>query len=145
MPRDWPPQLPPAFYQGLDELNAGDYYRCHETLESLWIPERRSVRELYQSVIQIAVGCYHLTARANWIGATRKLHEGARRLDRAGPGAGAYGVDWAGLVAQADRLRDHLRALGPERVGDFDRALLPLVRFDRPTRAARSSRLSPPC
>ncbi len=119
--------MPPAFYQGLGELNAGEYYQCHETLEALWIPERGSVRELYQGVIQIAVGCYHLTARSNWIGATRKLDEGARRLERAGPGA--YGVDWAGLVVQADRLRDHLRGLGPENVAAFDPALLPRVSF----------------
>ena len=132
MPSDWPPQLPPAFHQGLDELNAGEYFRCHETLEALWIAERRSVRELYQGVIQIAVDCFHLTARANWIGATRKLDEGARRLGRAGPDAGAYGVDWAGLVAQADRLRDHLRALGPAGVAAYDRALLPQVSYQRP-------------
>ena len=126
---DWPLQLPPAFYRGLDELNAGDYYQCHETLELLWIPERRSVRELYQGVIQIAVGCYHLTARANWVGATRKLDEGARRLERAAPDEGAYGVDWAGLVAQSDGLRDHLHALGPERVATFERALLPCAAY----------------
>ena len=124
-------QLPPAFYTGLDELNAGEYFRCHETLEALWIPERRSVRELYQGVIQIAVGCYHLTARANWVGGTRKLDEGARRLERAGPDADAYGVDWAGLVAQADRLRDHLRQLGPEQVMAFSPALLPSVNHRR--------------
>ena len=129
MPPDWPPLLPPAFRHGLAELNAGDYYRCHETLESLWLAERRSVRELYQGVLQIAVGCYHLTVRANWIGATRKLDEGARRLERVHPGPGTYGVDWTGFVAQADCLRDHLHTLGPERMASFDRALLPRATF----------------
>ena len=131
MPPDWSETLPPAFYNGLDELNAGEYFQCHETLEALWIPERRSVRELYQGVIQIAVGCHHLTTRANWTGATRKLDEGARRLERAAPGVGACGVDWNGLVAQADRLRDHLRALGPEQVTTFDRGLLPQAHYER--------------
>ena len=84
MTSDWPEQLPAAFYAALAELNAGDYYRCHETLEALWLAERGPVREAYQGVLQIAVGCYHLTVRANWIGATRKLEEGARRLERAG-------------------------------------------------------------
>lgn len=133
-------RLPPEFYIALEELNRGAYFACHETLESLWIPETRSVRELYQGVLQIAVGCYHLTARANWVGAVNKLEAGARRLERAGvltPPTGApnsppfdvYGVDWHGLIAAADRLQAHLRALGRENVAAFDRALLPTVRF----------------
>ena len=81
---DWPEHLPAAFYTGLTQFNQRDYYACHETLEALWIPERRSVRELYQGVLQIAVGCYHLTARANFIGATRKLDEGATAIGTCG-------------------------------------------------------------
>jgi predicted metal-dependent hydrolase len=134
MTRDWPEQLPSAFYAGLDELNAGEYYRCHETLEALWLVERRPVREAYQGVLQIAVGCYHLTTRTNWIGATRKLNEGARRLERAGLGELAterYGVAWDALIAAADRLHSHLEALGPAAVFQFDPALLPAVRYRR--------------
>jgi hypothetical protein len=132
--------LPPELYIALEELNRGEYFACHETLESLWIPETRSVRGLYQGVLQIAVGCYHLTARANWVGAVNKLEAGARRLERAGvltppedapdsPSFGVYGVDWHGLIAAADRLQAHLRALGRENVAAFDHALLPTVRF----------------
>ena len=129
-PDDWPPQLPAAFYDGLGQLNRGDYYACHETLEALWIPEKRGVRELYQGVLQIAVGCFHLTVRANRRGAISKLDAGARRLERALSSqdvAQRYGVDWAGLIAAADRLHAHLRDLAPDRLGDFDRALLPVA------------------
>src|SRR5579862_6212500 len=126
-PADWPESLPPAFYTALEELNRGEFFACHETLEALWIREKWSVREIYQGVLQIAVGCYHLTARANWVGAVNKLEAGARRLERAGllwspqtlpDGAedsfsiGVYGVDWFGFIASADRLQAHLRALG---------------------------------
>ena len=138
-PADWPEMLPPAFYAALEELNRGEYFACHETLESLWIPEKRSVREIYQGVLQIAVGCYHLTARANWVGAVNKLEEGARRLERAGLAVsseenadapyGPYGVDWVQLIASADRLQSHLRMLGRENVSAFDRSLLPVVRY----------------
>src|SRR5579864_4347401 len=119
---DWPQQLPEAFYQALEEFNRREYFECHETLEALWIPEKRSVREIYQGVLQIAVGCYHLTARANWVGAVNKLEAGARRLECAGlagaPPEGAeapyglYGVDWPDLITAADRLQSHLRTLG---------------------------------
>lgn len=138
-PADWPESLPPAFYTALEELNRGEYFACHETLEALWIPEKRSVREIYQGVLQIAVGCYHLTARANWVGAVNKLEAGARRLERAGLAAapmegsdepyGLYGVDWPQLIASADRLQSHLRVLGRENVSQFDRSLLPIVKY----------------
>lgn len=129
MDQDFPPALPPQFYVGLAQLNSGDYFVCHETLEALWLQEPGPVRQLYQSVIQIAVGCFHVAERANWVGATRKLDEGARRIERTLPfvpvDLGGYGVDWRALIHAADALQAHLRALGPERVGDFDRGLLP--------------------
>ncbi|HZT43826.1 MAG TPA: DUF309 domain-containing protein [Chthonomonadaceae bacterium] len=138
-PDDWPEKLPPEFYAALEELNRGEYFACHETLEALWIPEKRSVREIYQGVLQIAVGCYHLKARANWVGAVNKLEEGARRLERAGRVAsseegaeapyGLYGVDWRQLIDSADRLQTHLRGLGRENVSAFDRSLLPVARY----------------
>ncbi|HLV82087.1 MAG TPA: DUF309 domain-containing protein [Chthonomonadaceae bacterium] len=137
-PADWPRRLPAAFYTALEQFNQGEYFACHETLEALWIPEMRSVREIYQGVLQIAVGCYHLTARGNWVGAVNKLEAGARRLERAGlvasPEEGAeayglYGVAWPQLIASADRLQRHLRELGRENVSAFDPSLLPLVEY----------------
>lgn len=140
-------RLPTAFYEALDEFNRGEYFACHETLEALWIPERRPIREVYQGVLQIAVGCYHLTARANWVGAVNKLDAGARRLERAGvlqaseslpvtegssletQDDGLYGVDWNTFLAAADRLQAHLRTLGRDRIAFYDRLLLPTIRY----------------
>ena len=133
-PNDWPERLAPAFYEGRDELNRGAYYQCHETLEALWIPDKRSVRTIYQGVLQIAVGCFHLTVRSNWRGAVNKLEAGARRLERAGLLGPAlrnvYGVDWPDLIGQADRLQAHLRALGSDDIAArFDRTLIPVARY----------------
>ena len=132
MDSDWPERLPPEFYVGLAQLNEEQYYTCHETLEALWLVERHSIRELYQGVLQIAVGCYHLTVRANYIGATRKLDAGTRRLERAGIEDDRYGVAWDALIHAADDLREHLEMLGAERIREFDRALLPRVHYQIP-------------
>ncbi len=155
---DWPSQLPAAFSVALAEFNRGDYYRCHETLEALWIPEKGAVRELYQGVLQIAVGCYHLTRRANRVGAVRLLDRGARRLEgvlaqwqrahasvAAAPAASStpasgdpskdlYGVDWADLIAASDRLRSAIQrdAGATDELGTLHleafQALLPVIR-----------------
>lgn len=132
MRNDWPQSLPREFYKGLGQFNSQEYFQCHETLESLWIVERGSARELHQSVIQIAVGCYHLTTRNNFRGATHKLDAGARRIERASPDDADYGVDWSALIESADRLLDHICNLGMEHLPDFDRALLPTVLYAKP-------------
>ncbi|MCL6609076.1 MAG: DUF309 domain-containing protein, partial [Geminicoccaceae bacterium] len=49
---------PPQLVQGVDEFNRGAYFACHETLEELWKHERAPVRDLYQGIIQLAVGYY---------------------------------------------------------------------------------------
>ncbi len=133
MRQDFPNALPPLFFVGLAQLNSGAFFACHETLEALWLEETGMVRQLYQGVIQIAVGCFHLTERANWVGATRKLDEGARRIERTLPfvpvRADGYGVDWQAFITDANRLQAHLRQIGPENIAAFDPALLPRVRY----------------
>jgi predicted metal-dependent hydrolase len=129
--------LPAEFYEALKELNGRTYFACHETLEALWIHERGSIRELYQGVLQIAVGCYHLTERANWVGAVNKLDAGARRIERFGVLPGTYGVPWRELISQADRLQAHLRELGPEQIRMYDPALLPRIDYAVPVANAQ--------
>jgi predicted metal-dependent hydrolase len=122
-------RLPEAFYTALETFERQEYFECHEILEALWIPEKDSVREVYQGVLQIAVGCYHLTVRANWVGAVNKLDAGARRLEHAGlRGGNRYGVDWSGFLSETDRLLRHLHTLGRENVTRYDPALLPKIR-----------------
>ncbi|HEV2471630.1 MAG TPA: DUF309 domain-containing protein [Chthonomonadales bacterium] len=120
----WPEQLPEEFHLAMLQLEAGSFFQCHETLEAIWRSERGPVRELYQGIIQIAVGCYHLTQRKNWVGAVNKLEQGAARLERTAVSE-AYGVAWKELIAAANRLSAHLHELGRERVSEYDPALLP--------------------
>jgi predicted metal-dependent hydrolase len=90
------------FRRGIEELNTGFYFECHETLEDLWTGVRGPSRDFFQGLIQIAVGFYHLT-RGNTEGAGRMLDRASRRLsaypDRYG------GVDLGTLRAQAASVR----------------------------------------
>jgi len=130
-PASWPAQLPGAFYRAVQEFNRGEYYRCHETLEAIWIPETGTVRELYQGALQISVGCFHLTQRANRRGAISLLERGARRLDRAvsvNPDVSSlYDINWSGLIAAADRLQFHLRQGGNDSDIGYVHSLLPTI------------------
>jgi uncharacterized protein len=124
---DYATNVPPSFYTALRQFNAGHYFECHETLEALWIPEDRPVRELYQGILHVAVGCYHLTARQNWVGAVNQLAKALRRL---GPWTGVVGgAQLDTLRTDVERLENHLIEIGRDRVGQFDRALLPIITF----------------
>lgn len=116
-----------AFIHGLEQFNAREYFECHETLEGIWNEEPGPVRVLYKGILQVGVGCYHLL-RGNYRGAMIKLQSGAEYLEPFGPRC--MGVEVERLTVDALRLRDAVEAAGPERLGDVDLGLLPIVVWD---------------
>ncbi|GBD15420.1 hypothetical protein HRbin26_00310 [bacterium HR26] len=117
---------PPLLLEGVALFNRGEFFECHEVLETLWRAERDPVRFLYQGILQVGVAFHHLR-RGNWIGAVRQLERGLAKLERYPPICQGVAVD--SLVRQAQRCLRVLRQLGPERVADFDWALVPRVRL----------------
>jgi len=110
--------------QGIAEFNRGEYFECHETLEAMWIEETDPLRYLYQGILQIGVGFYHLQRR-NHRGAVALLQRGIRLLQPFVKGC--LGVDVARLIREAEYCRDLLLALGPDRLHEFDTSLIPQV------------------
>lgn len=123
---------PPQLVQGVDEFNRGAYFACHETLEELWKHERAPVRDLYQGIIQLAVGYYHLQ-RGNYRGAVLSLERGLRRLRPFRPVCQSVRVDE--LVQAGKRSLHALRELGARRVREFDWRLAPQVKMRAGTEA----------
>lgn len=117
---------PPALLrEGIAQLNRGEYFEQHETLEILWRAEKDDVRYLYQGILLIGVGMYHLTRRGNYRGAIAKLDTGLRLLQWFRPTC--QGVDVDALIESASRARDAIAALGPSRLAEFDPSLAPRV------------------
>ncbi len=111
----------------IEQFNARDFFECHETLEALWNAEPGSRRILYKGILQVGVGCYHLL-RGNFRGAVIKLQTGADYLTPFEPACA--GVAVTPLIASARRLRQAIVALGPARIGEVDRALIPVVHLE---------------
>jgi predicted metal-dependent hydrolase len=118
-----PPEL---LRLGVEQLNRGEYFEQHETLETLWRAERDDVRYLYQGILLVGVGLFHLK-RGNLRGAAAKLATGVRFLQWFAPAC--QGVDVAALIADADRARESILALGPEHLAAFDWSQAPRVRW----------------
>lgn len=117
---------PPGLLHGIAQFNAGEYWACHETLEDLWRPEPDHIRYLYQGILQIGVGFYHLR-RGNWRGAVSKLRSGNAYLEPSAPAC--LGIDVARLRAETGAILATLGALGPARLAEYDASVLPTAHF----------------
>ena len=106
--------------RGVAQFNAGEYWACHETLETLWRAELRPVRDLYQGILQIAVAFYHLE-RGNIAGAVKVFRRGLPRL-RDLPEE-CQGVTVAALYRAARAVYDRTLTLGPDRAAELTQAL----------------------
>lgn len=115
---------PERLLLGIAQFNQREYFECHETLEAEWNAEPGPIRTLYKGVLQVGVGCYHLL-RGNYRGAVMKLQSGVDYLVPFAPRC--MGVEIGALIAQAERLRAGVVALGPERTAEVDRGLLPHI------------------
>jgi predicted metal-dependent hydrolase len=76
-----PAELLDDFCTGLSEFNSGLYFECHETLEDVWRKQEGEERELTQGIIQIAVGCHHLSHN-NKVGALKLFRRGLPRIEK---------------------------------------------------------------
>jgi sugar phosphate isomerase/epimerase/predicted metal-dependent hydrolase len=131
---------PPAgLLEGIRLFNEGEYYECHEAIEHEWHAETRPIRRLYQGILQIGVGFLH-AQRGNHSGALLLLADGIDKTSDFAPAC--LGIDTGRLAAESQAALDHLRELGPERLGEFDFAAAPQVRFvagDAPAGANRET------
>src|ERR671939_143131 len=121
-----PGKLPELALKGIQEFNRGEFYECHEYLEEAWMQESRRVRFLYQGILQVGVGFYHLH-NGNWRGATGLLRNGSARLREFEPVT--LGVNVAKLVRESERCLRELESLGRERIDEFDRSGVPQVEW----------------
>ncbi len=109
-------EIPQAFWQGVEEFNQHEFYACHDTLEALWMEAMEPTKKFYQSILQIAVGLYHLSNK-NWRGAVISMGEGIRRLDYYQPDYSGINVEQ--FLNQASELLVELQQAGAENVDNF--------------------------
>ena len=119
-------EVPELVLKGIEEFNKGEFYECHEYLEEAWMQEPRSIRFLYQGILQIGVGFYH-QQNGNWRGATGLLRNGTIRLKEFEPVT--LGIDVTQLVRECEQCLEELEELGRERVREFDQKKVPKVKW----------------
>lgn len=102
-PRALRPELTPGerrrlIERGIELFDAGAYYDCHEAFEEVWRSTTPEPRDLWQGLIQVAVGLHHALDRGRPDVARRVLAKGRRRLARLP--SPCEGFDVAALLAE---------------------------------------------
>lgn len=126
------------FAKAVAEFNSWRFYDCHETLEDVWrecggkaigkdIGQRDELADFYQGIIKVAAGFHHLF-RGNYAGVLKVLGDAPRLLEPYRPRT--LGLNVEALLADVDGALAALQDLGPERMSEFDRELVPILRVD---------------
>ena len=115
---------PEDLLKGIAQFNRGEFFEQHETLEELWRVELRDVRRLYQGILQVGVGMYHIQ-RNNHHGAMYMLTRGSSYLRPFAPAC--QSVDVNRLLTDASHVLDEVRRLGNDNLARFDWSLAPRV------------------
>jgi predicted metal-dependent hydrolase len=102
--------------KGIDEFNRQEFYACHDTLEEIWMNSIEPDKKFYQGILQISVGCYHLS-NGNWKGAVILLGEGLRKLGEYKPDY--QNVDVTKLCRCSYELLITLQQINPDEVKEF--------------------------
>jgi uncharacterized protein len=113
--------ISPEFERGINEFNQQQFYACHDTLEAIWVDAPETDKRFYQGILQVAVGCYHLS-NDNLRGAIILLGEAVRRLCDYQPDYEEINVEQ--LLNQAVALLQALQQLQPEQTSDFWQQLM---------------------
>jgi len=92
--------LPDGVLKGIEQFNSRAFFRCHDSIESVWVDEQGDVRFMYQGILQISVGFYHVQ-RGNLRGAAKMMARGKGKLLPFLPGC--QGVDLGNLLDGVQR------------------------------------------
>jgi uncharacterized protein len=88
--------------RGLEQIDRGEYFEAHETLEDVWRAADPAEKDFFQGLVHVAVAWYQ-AGRGNRVGCERQLEKAARRL---GPFAPAHrGVDVAIVLRSVEDAR----------------------------------------
>ena len=122
--------LHPLALKGIQFFNRELFFEAHEELELAWRDEPGPIRDLYRGILQVGLGYYHIL-RCNFPG-------GVKMFLRCRGWLAPYpnfcrGIDVERLRQDYQRAEIELLRLGPERISEFNRALIRPVLVSPPT------------
>jgi len=113
------------FLKGLEAFNKHSFYDAHEYWEDLWSDYRLKDAKLIQGLIQLSVGCFHIT-NLNINGARGLLNKCIPKFDLYKPKS--KGLDIELIIKSAEKSLKNLDDI--DNISDFDWELVPRLELD---------------
>jgi predicted metal-dependent hydrolase len=112
---------------GINYFNNADFYLAHDFFEGMWADCNREDRKFFQGLIQVSVGCYHLTCN-NYSGALNQLNKGILKLNDYLPSY--YNLDLADLKNKINCLIKELESYFSNPSNEIDVGKIPTIKFN---------------
>jgi uncharacterized protein len=87
---------------GLAQIERGEYFEAHESLEDVWRAAEPAEKDFFQGLVHVAVAWYQ-AGRGNRVGCERQLEKAVRRLTPYAPEH--RGVDVAAFLRSVERAQ----------------------------------------
>jgi 8-oxo-dGTP pyrophosphatase MutT (NUDIX family) len=87
---------------GLQQIERGEYFEAHETLEDVWRAAEPAEKDFFQGLVHVTVAWYQ-AGRGNRVGCERQLEKAARRLAPFAPEHRGVGIEV--LLLSVERAR----------------------------------------
>jgi 8-oxo-dGTP pyrophosphatase MutT (NUDIX family) len=87
---------------GLAQIERGEYFEAHESLEDVWRAAEPAEKDFFQGLVHVAVAWYQ-AGRGNRVGCERQLEKAARRLTPYAPDHRGVGVAY--LLQSVEQAR----------------------------------------
>lgn len=112
---------------GINYFNSADFFLAHDFFEELWADCDREDRKFFQGLIQVSVGCYHLTCN-NYSGALNQLNKGILKLNDYLPSY--YNLNLIDFKNNIDKLIIELKGYFLNQSKKIDVGILPTIKFN---------------
>jgi predicted metal-dependent hydrolase len=118
--------LPEEVLKGIQLFNQAQFFAAHEALENAWRAEEGTVRFLYQGILQVGVGCYHIQ-RGNYLGAEHLFKRALKLLDPFAPNP--HGIDLVTLIQDTSQLKQFVERALRVPSEHYETPAFPQIRF----------------
>jgi hypothetical protein len=113
--------------QGINYFNNADFFLAHDFFEELWVNCDREDRKFFQGLIQVSVGCYHLTCN-NYSGALSQFTKGIQKLNVYLPSY--YNIDLTDFINKINQLVFELKEYSSNKNHKIDIRIIPIIKFN---------------
>jgi predicted metal-dependent hydrolase/8-oxo-dGTP pyrophosphatase MutT (NUDIX family) len=97
------PAVEDGLAKGLAQIQHGEYFEAHESLEDVWRAAEPAEKDFFQGLVHVAVAWYQ-AGRGNRVGCERQLEKAARRLAPFAPEHRGVPVRW--LLLSIEQARE---------------------------------------